>query len=128
MDLNDATGGTVEGWAHVVQSLGTLLATPVGTRVFRRDFGSGAQDLIDAPANDASIMAMYVAVAEAIDSWEPRFELTNVGWEITEDGVAELTLVGNYLPRGHLGDRTTISNGSVTMSLASGVVKSWSDA
>ncbi|WP_116131184.1 GPW/gp25 family protein [Tropicimonas sp. IMCC34043] len=128
MDLNDETGGTVEGWPHVVQSIRTLLATRLETRVFRRDFGSDVPQMIDAPANDAGTMALYVAVAEAIDTWEPRFDLSDVGLAISADGVAEIRLHGSYLPRGHLGDTTRASDGSITVSLAEGSVKSWSDA
>jgi phage baseplate assembly protein W len=63
MDLNHETGAAVEGWDHVVQSIQTILTTRLNSRVFRREFGSEVPALVDAPMNDANVLALYVAVA-----------------------------------------------------------------
>ena len=73
MDLDLATGGAISGWPHVVQSIETLLSTPRGTRVFRRDFGSELLAHLDGPQSEAGLMGLYVALAEALEIWEPRF-------------------------------------------------------
>lgn len=126
MDLNHDTGQVIEGWAHVVQSLSTILATRLNTRVFRREFGSEVSALVDAPMNDAGLLALYVAVAEAIDRWEPRFELTNVQMVPDADGVITMTLIGNYRPNAHLGDFSTIANENQAVRVSQSGFDSWS--
>lgn len=105
--IDRRTGKLLTDWDHVVQSLEVILTTRVITRVMRREFGSDVPKLIDAPSNDLSLLMFYVAAAEAVDRWEPRFELLEVNFEQAgPDGRTALLLMGNYLPRGHLGDRT----------------------
>ncbi|NIZ11087.1 GPW/gp25 family protein [Pseudooceanicola sp. HF7] len=125
MDLDHLTGGTIEGWPHVVQSIQTLLRTRLNTRVFRREFGSDLPGLVDAPMNDENVLAVYVAVAEAIDLWEPRFDLTDVQVEGTAQGRFSMTLAGAYLPRGHLGDRTTVTDDKRTVRVQSDRTDAW---
>lgn len=79
--INRRTGKVLTDWEHVVQSLEVILTTRVVTRVMRREFGSDVPKLIDAPANDLSLLLFYVTAAEAIDLWEPRFELLEVNFE-----------------------------------------------
>ncbi|MBT9383328.1 GPW/gp25 family protein [Pseudooceanicola sp. CBS1P-1] len=128
MDLDPQTGGTVTGWAHVVQSLQTLMRTRLNTRVFRREFGSGVPQLIDAPMNSANVLALYVAVAEAIDVWEPRFELTDVALEANAQGQFTMTLTGAYLPNAHLGDMSTVSDDTRTVKVQATGADVWSTA
>ena len=126
MDLNHETGGSVEGWDSVLQSLQTILSTRVNTRVFRREFGSDVPLLIDAPMNDQSIVALYVAVAEAIERWEPRFELSDVKLHGAGDGVFTMTLIGSYRPKAHLGDVSTVSDQKRTVRMQQNRVDNWS--
>lgn len=105
--IDAITGKTLAGWEHVVQSIRVILTTAIGTRVMRREFGSELLSLVDAPMNDRVILAIYVATANAIMRWEPRFRLTDVGLVKAEpNGSLSLSLVGKYYPRGHLGDFT----------------------
>ena len=110
MDLNHHTGEAIRGWAHVVQSIQTILATRLETRVFRREFGADVPALVDEPMNDASVMAHYVAVAEALERWEPRFELTDIEVAAIAPGVIAIALTGNYRPNAHKGDLTIIAD------------------
>lgn len=126
MDLNHTTGGSVDGWSEVQQAILTILSTPIGSRVFRRDFGSNVPDLIDAPMTQDSILALYVAVAEALELWEPRFELTDVDIRGAATGQITLTLIGNHLPRAHLGDPTTITGETQTLRILRDRVDNWS--
>lgn len=106
--------GPLAGWRHVEQSIGVILTTPIGSRVERRAFGSRVPDILDAPQNRFTIMDLAVATAEAIDLWEPRFRLTNV--DITQaggDGQLGLSIQGDYMPRGHLGDLTVDSRRAI---------------
>ena len=126
MDLNHNIGDALEGWPHVVQCIETLLSTRRSTRVFRREYGSGVSGLIDAPMNDANLLSLYVAVAEAIEQWEPRFELTGVQVETLATGTIAMILIGNYLPNGHLGDPTVINSDTHTIRLQADRSENWS--
>lgn len=104
--IDRRTGQVLTGWAHVVQSIEDILTTPVLTRVMRRLYGSDSPKLIDAPMNQASLLALYVAIAEALAAWEPRYELKHVGFTAAgADGSATIALAGIYYPNGHRGDR-----------------------
>jgi len=105
--MDRRTGRPLAGWPHVVQSIEDILTTPVLTRVMRRHYGSEAPKLVDAPMNSASLLALYVAIAEALDAWEPRFELKRVAFSAAgADGAATIALHGVHFPDGHRGDRT----------------------
>ncbi|WP_281545900.1 GPW/gp25 family protein [Grimontia sp. SpTr1] len=93
-------GKALTGIAHLRQSLTDILTTPIGTRVMRRDYGSRLFELIDAPLNDATIAEIYVATAEAIERWEPRFKLLQVAVTDIRAGHVTLDLAGEYLPQG----------------------------
>lgn len=104
--IDRRTGKVLTGWAHVVQSIEDILTTLVLTRLMRRLYGSNAPKLIDAPMNTSSLLALYVAIAEALDAWEPRYELKNVAFAAASaDGAATIALAGIYYPNGHKGDR-----------------------
>lgn len=110
--LSHDGGPLVDGWTHVVESVGDVLRTPVGSRVMRPDYGSRLPDMIDANADPASVLALWVSVAEALDQWEPRLALTELSLEPLSaadmaSGRIALAMTGTYYPRGHLGDWTT---------------------
>ena len=126
MDLDHHTGALLDGWAHVVQSIETILVTRLNTRVFMRQFGSDVPAMVDMPMNDANIMALYVSVAEAIDRWEPRFELTDVTLSTGADGAMSLQLKGNHLPNAHLGDETVVNDETQVIRVQGTRVDNWS--
>ncbi len=125
MDLNHETGGVVEGWEEVAQSLSTILATRLNTRVFAREFGSDLPALVDAPMTDQNIAAVYGAVAVAIDRWEPRFELQNVDVAGEAEGAVTITLSGYYRPKAHLGDLATVEGGTKAVRILSDRADQW---
>jgi phage baseplate assembly protein W len=126
MDFDHHSGAPIFGWAHVVQSIETILATRINTRVFMRQFGSEIPAMVDMPMNDVNILALYVAVAEAIDQWEPRFELTDVSLSPSATGVMALQLKGNHLPNAHLGDDTVITDETQVIRVLGSRVDNWS--
>ncbi len=110
--LSHLGGPLVDGWAHVEQSIADILRTPVGARVMRREYGSRLPDLVDALPTDRTLLALWVAVADALEKWEPRFSVERIGLASLDPaemagGRIVLEMVGTYYPRGHLGDRTT---------------------
>ena len=78
MTMNRHTGKPVAREEHIRQSIGDILATRVGTRVMRRNYGSHLPDLIDAPINEETQMLLISAVVHALMLHEPRILLTRV--------------------------------------------------
>lgn len=76
LGLNATTGRRLTGLAHIEQSIRDILATPVGTRVMRRDYGSHIPDLIDQPMNGATLLRLSAAAFVAVRRWEPRVRVT----------------------------------------------------
>lgn len=79
--MNRTTGEPIDGDAHLAQSIADILATPLGSRVMRRDYGSLLFELIDRPINSAIRMLLHAATALALRRWEPRLQLTRVTLE-----------------------------------------------
>ena len=73
-----SNGRSLGGMAHLGQSIGDILMTPLGSRVMRRDYGSLLPELIDQPFNDATRMRLFGATALALMRWEPRIRLIRV--------------------------------------------------
>ncbi|XEI33361.1 GPW/gp25 family protein [Aeromonas veronii] len=91
--MNAQTGRQLGDTDHIVQSIHTILTTPVGSRVMRREFGSELADLIDQPQHDATRLRLMAATVHAITLWEPRVRLTRVELgDPTYDGRRQLTL------------------------------------
>uniref|UniRef100_UPI0035D106BF GPW/gp25 family protein n=1 Tax=Bartonella sp. TS25HLJMH TaxID=3243576 RepID=UPI0035D106BF len=76
--MDRTTGKPLTGIDHLRQSILDILSTRIGSRVMRRDYGSRVAELIDSPVNNAFSVALYAAVAEALDKWEPRFKLKKI--------------------------------------------------
>lgn len=97
---NANTGKELDGKDHLRQSIMDILNTRIGSRVMRRDYGSDLPNLIDNPVNDEFAVDLYVALADALDKWEPRFRLRNASMTPVAQGVIEFSLSGDYLPDG----------------------------
>lgn len=96
--MNVHTGKTLAGRDHLLQSIGDILRTPIGTRVMRREYGSRIPALLDAPINPDTILEVYAATAEALDAWEPRFRLDSVRVvQASGEGALELLIRGTEL-------------------------------
>ncbi|WP_028294063.1 GPW/gp25 family protein [Oceanobacter kriegii] len=90
--MNETTGATLTEREHILQSVATLIRTPVGSRVHRRTYGSVAPHLVDQPLNTATALRLYSAVAASIMVWEPRVSLSSIQLAITAAGKAVLDL------------------------------------
>ena len=105
------TGAVLVGWPHVAQSIVTIVTTEIGERVQRRDFGSLVPALLDRPQNEETLMAFFMAIAEAIEPrrvrssiyGEPRFQLMQIMVDVTTPGRVSIGMTGDYLPNGHKG-------------------------
>lgn len=94
------TGKSLAGIDHLRQSIRDILTTPVGSRVMRREYGSRLFQLVDAPMNRSTLLAIYTAAIEAIERWEPRFRVTKVVATEAAPGRVVLDVTGEYLPDG----------------------------
>lgn len=106
--IDARTGKVLTGWDHCVQSIGICLKTRIASRTMRRNLGSDVPELQDANADPATILRLYVSVAEALNDpygGEPGFNLRSIDLVRSgRDGRFVLLLTGDYYPRGHLGD------------------------
>ena len=102
MDIT--TGRRIEGLAHLRQSVVTVLTTPIGSRVLRRDFGSRLYELLDKNITPSLKMQMYAATVEALRKWEPRLVIKRVVVDPAPEGDVQNTISlgieGVYLPNG----------------------------
>ncbi|NUT88799.1 baseplate assembly protein [Pseudomonas corrugata] len=76
--MNRHTGGTIDTVSSIAQSMTDILATRIGTRVMRREYGSLLPDLLDHPFNDLIRLQVYAATVMALMRWEPRIHLSRV--------------------------------------------------
>jgi phage baseplate assembly protein W len=95
--MSRTTGGYLNDLEHLKQSIVDILTTPVGSRVMRREYGSNLFYLVDRPVNREFLQRIYAAVAEAIERWEPRFDLKKITVNEIKDGRITLSLSGVYL-------------------------------
>lgn len=95
--VDNTTGRVLKGYAHLRQSITDILTTPIGSRVMRRDYGSRLFELLDAPTNEETIAEIYAATAEALERWEPRLKILNIGVTTVDNGRLTIDLVGEYL-------------------------------
>lgn len=93
--MSATTGKPLSGNAHLAQSIASILSTPLGSRVMRRDYGSLLFDLLDQPINAALPMLLRAATAGALRRWEPRLRLTRVRIDgEPQAGTLQLTIEG----------------------------------
>lgn len=111
--INRHTGKVLSGWEHTVQSLGVIFTTGLGERIMRRFFGSAVRGLLGKNLTPETLARFYLAIAIAIDLWEPRFRLVAVSYpnntnseQRMRQGRLGLKLVGEYRPRALEGDFT----------------------
>ena len=100
--MDRQTGQVIGDLDHLRQSIIDIVTTPLGSRVYRRDYGCGIFDLIDQPVNATLVTRMTAAIAEALDKWEPRLQVTRIVISDIDlpDGRLAMDIEGYYLPNG----------------------------
>lgn len=91
--INATSGTPIDDMADIHQSIATILTTPIGTRVMRRDFGSLIFDLVDSPATPRGALRLIAATADAIERWEPRVRFVSATVRPAGDGRVVLATV-----------------------------------
>ena len=94
--MDAATGRSLDGIAHLRQSVRDILTTRLGTRVGNRTYGSELLALTDRPLTAETLADVYAATAAAVSRWEPRLRLESVRASSRDGGQLVLDLVGAY--------------------------------
>jgi phage baseplate assembly protein W len=68
----------VAGDDNIEQSVLLVVRTFTNERVMRPDFGTSAADLLFESNTEQHLHALELAVADALQTWEPRIELDHV--------------------------------------------------
>jgi len=106
------TGKPLSAWEHTVQSIAEeILPTPAGARVQREEFGSPVPAiLIRRNASNDTLIAYAYSIALACELWEPRYRVKKlIPQDIPEGrrkGETQFQVIGDFMPRAHLGDFT----------------------
>ncbi|MNJ51080.1 Lysozyme [compost metagenome] len=95
--MDRRTGQSVSGLAHLRQSIEDILATPVGSRRMRPEYGSQLRRYVDLPVNEGWKSAVQAEVARSLGRWEPRLKLERVRVTAVVGGQITLQLTGQYL-------------------------------
>jgi phage baseplate assembly protein W len=98
--MNINNGKTISEIAHIKQSIASILTTPIGSRIMRRNYGSRIFEKIDNPINGELIAEIYSDVVEALFIWEPRFEVEQVTVQSIKKGKITIDLEGSFLKEG----------------------------
>lgn len=122
--VDERTGRELTGWAHCVQSIGVILRTRIASTPWLRDFGAAAKDLQDQNATDRTLLAFARDVAVALLTFEPGFRLTAFNLvEAGRDGRFAFELIGDFYPRGHVGDYSRKENRSLVLDGSAGELR-----
>ena len=99
--MDRTTGKAIGELAHLRQSVGDILTTPIGSRVMRHEYGSQVPMLVDQPDNRITQLRLLSAAASALMRWEPRLAVSNIEIEreASSPGRALVTVYGSYLSR-----------------------------
>ncbi|MFE3584276.1 GPW/gp25 family protein [Streptomyces vinaceus] len=90
----------VTGTTDINQAIYLILATVPGERPMRPEFGCHIHDLVFAPLNASTTGLIEEYVREALDRWEPRAEILEVGvsGDAQDEGLVYIDI--QYRPRG----------------------------
>lgn len=97
-----------QGDNDIRQAISIILQTMPGERVMRPEFGCRIQELVFAPRTAETISLIQEYVAEALDLWEPRIEVTEI--EVYDDPYQDgvLLVEVHYLVRTTYNERSIV--------------------
>jgi phage baseplate assembly protein W len=117
--IDRRTGRILTDCDHVVQSLEVIFTTHFGEREMRRTFGSNVPPILGREnIVPSTFLKFATAIIVSIELFEPRFRIKQVtfpGARNSPEGVRRgkvgMAMLGEYRPRGHLGDPTPDGEG-----------------
>ena len=88
------------GIQHAIQSVLTIITTPILTRFWNRIFGSELPFLIDETINDITKLRIYAAIVIAVERFEDRVIITRttVNDQDSLQGQLNLNIEMIYIP------------------------------
>lgn len=95
--MDRRTGRSLSGLDHLRQSIEDILATPLGSRRMRPEYGSRLRRFVDMPVNEGWKSAVQAEVARSLQRWEPRLKLEQVQVVAVVGGRIDFKLTGEYL-------------------------------
>jgi phage baseplate assembly protein W len=101
--MDRVTGKTLSGVAHLRQSIGDVLSTPVGSRRMKPEYGSTLRRYVDLPVTEGWKGAVQAEAARALGRWEPRVDISSIRVIAVLRGSITFQLAIDYL-----GDRTIL--------------------
>lgn len=121
IDINVVSGADIVGWDHVLQCVEDFFTTRFGERVMREWYGTLIPKLLGELLNAQTVVPYFSACASAIETWEPRYRITNIIPEsVGRDGRLRVQIEGEYRPRALLGDFTVEGTRRLTVLGGSG--------
>lgn len=101
--MDRVTGKPLTGLDHLVQSIGDILSTPLGSRRYRPEYGSGLRRYVDLPVTEGWKGAVQAEAARALGRWEPRVDISSIRAIAVFGGKITFQLALDYL-----GDRKIV--------------------
>jgi Bacteriophage baseplate protein W len=87
------------GEGDIEQALGVILSTAPGERPMRPEFGCEVHDLIFDTIDAQMIGKMDTAIRNALDRWEPRIEVTDIDFDLSDMSEGQLAATIRYRVR-----------------------------
>ena len=81
------------------QAIELILGTAPGERPMRPEFGCGVHDFVFDTIDAGTVARMETAIRGALDRWEPRVEVTDVGFDLEHTDRGELLILITYRVR-----------------------------
>lgn len=95
--ISRTTGRPLNIIEQIKQSIDDILTTPIGSRVFRRDYGSELPNLLSKPLNANTIALMRAATVTAINKFESRVNIKKCIIKPESTGKYSINLFFEYL-------------------------------
>lgn len=92
MSMNQHTGEAISETDDILQSVGRILSTRIGTLVMLRSFGSRLPELQDTPLSPRNTILWIAATAGALRRWEDRIRVERVRLSMRDGASGRLTL------------------------------------
>jgi phage baseplate assembly protein W len=97
----DRRGGLalVDGDADVSEAITIILGTAPGERPMRPEFGCGIHDYIFESIDAFTMARLQQEIRAALDRWEPRIEVLDVDFDLSNAARGELKIEIGYVLR-----------------------------
>ncbi|MEX6677988.1 GPW/gp25 family protein [Pseudomonas sp. W2Oct36] len=94
--MDRVTGKPLTGLAHLRQSIGDILSTPLGARRMRPEYGSALRRYVDLPVTEGWKGAVQAEAARALGRYEPRVVISSIQAVAVSDGKISFRLTADY--------------------------------